>query len=499
MPVIASEDLREDSPSSQAATAPNHTLPLASPGEIPARQGPCAAAASAVLAGGDIVLAVLCTVAAYILAVGNPDGLAICVLLYAACTVSGTHLAGVHNPIESRKANELALRVLIGAFASFVAATTVVLAWPGMPVGWPVVAGYHLLVLPLLMAWHLLGSRRTRARFKPESIAVVGHREAVSEIARAISGNNFFRLGMVATPSSSGTILVSTKNEPPAPTAIEDLPSIVARQEIGSIAVLDSGRNFSAELYRQLWNCRNSGIDVLDTGACIEMLEGKLPLDHLDGWHTPSLSFPGWDRALDDKLKRACDIVLALAGMVVCAPVMLIAAAGIRWSDGGPVIYTQKRVGQRGRTFTIYKFRTMGVDAEPDGAEVYFVQDDPRPFPFGRFLRNTYLDELPQLWNVLKGNMSMIGPRPERPVAVSKLRQQIPYYDARHVAMPGITGWAQIRWLRRHHDGDLVAQTRIKLEYDLYYIRYRNILWDMHIAAKTALVMLEALWLSRRA
>ncbi len=444
-----------------------------------------------------MVLAGLCTVAAYVLGGGNADGLAICVLLCGACTVAGMHLAGVYNPMESRRTNELALRIFMGVIVSSALTATVVLVWPAMPLGWPGIAGYHLLVVPVFVVWHLWGSSRIRGRFTPATIAVVGHRETVLEIARTISSNNFFRLGMVATPSSTGAVLISTKNKSAAPTAVEDLPSIVARHGIGSIAVLDSGRKFSDELYRQLWNCRNLGVDVLDPVTCVEMLEGKLPLDQLDGWHTPSMSFPGWDRAFDDKLKRVFDVVLALVGMVVCAPVMLIAATGIRWSDSGPVIYTQKRVGQRGRTFTIYKFRTMMVDAEPDGSEVLLPpQEDTRPFSFGRFLRNTHLDELPQLWNVLKGDMSMIGPRPERPLAVRTYRRRVPYYDARHVATPGITGWAQLRWPRYHHHGDLVTQARIKLEYDLYYVRYRNILWDIHIAARTVWVMLEALWLN---
>lgn len=508
MPVSVPEGLREYSSSNQAATAPtaisvsvarppNHTLLPALMTTISARQkGLPVAATSAVLASGDMVLAGLCTVAAYVLAGGNADGLAICVLLCGACTVAGMHIAGVYNLTESRKTNELALRILMGVLASSALTATVVLAWPAMPLGWPGVARYHLLVVPVFVVWHLWGSRWMRGRFMPATIAVVGHGEAVLEIAQAISSNNFFRLGMVATPSSTGAVLISTKNKSAAPIAVEDLPSIVARHGIESIAVLDSGRKFSDELYRQLWNCRNSGVDVLDPVTCVEVLEGKLPLDHIHGWHTPSMSFPGWDHAFDNKLKRIFDVVLALVGMVVCAPVMLIAATGIRWSDSGPVIYTQKRVGQRGRTFTIYKFRTMMVDAEPDGSEVISHLQDPRPFPFGRFLRNTHLDELPQLWNVLKGDMSMIGPRPERPLAVRTCRRHIPYYDARHVAMPGITGWTQIRWPRCHHHGDLVTQARTKLEYDLYYVRYRNIVWDIHIAAKTVWVILEALWLN---
>lgn len=513
MPLSTLRDLYEDPPASRAATAPTgraempaeairDSQPLASPWQLPAGRSFRIAATTAALAAGDLVVAGLCATAAHFLVVGHPGGLPAAVFLFGICTGAGMHLAGVHYPKESRKANVLALRVFLGVAASLVATVAILVAWPVAPVDRFVVAGYYLLALPVLMAWHMLGSSRTRTRFKPDSIAVVGSQKAASEVARSISQNDAFRLGLVVTPSPSGAVLVSKGGTSPALASVEDIPSIIAREGIGSIAVADSTSKHSVELHRQMWNCRNMGIDVLDIGACMEMLDKKLALDRMGAWHTPSLSFPGWDRALDDKLKRICDIAMAVTGMVLGAPVMLAAAAAIRWSDGGPVIYAQKRVGLRGRTYKMYKFRSMIVDAEPDGRprwSLVSLADDPRAFPVGRFLRNTHLDELPQLWNVLKGDMSMIGPRPERPELVAELRPQIPHYDARHVTRPGITGWSQLRWFRHDYSGRMVEDTRKKLEYDLYYVRYRNILWDLHIAAKTVVVMVEALWLNRRA
>lgn len=512
MPLNAPRDLYEDPAASGAAAAPAghaETTPefqqLASPWQLPASRSYRLAATTAVLAASDLVVAGLCAAFAHFLAVGHLGGSAVAVLLFGLCTVAGMHLAGVHYPKESRKANELALRVLFGVTVSFVPTMTVLLAWPAAPVGRSVVAVYYLLALPLLMAWHLLGLSRTRARFKPDSIAVVGPPETVSEVARSIARNDSFGLGLVITPSPSGAVFVSDGKAAPTLAAVEDIPSIIAREGIGSIAVANSTTRHSVELYRQLWNCRNMGIDVLDIGACLEMLDKKLALDRLDAWHTPSLSFPGWDRALDDRLKRICDIVMAVTGMILSAPVMLAAAVAIRWSDGGPVIFAQERVGLRGRTYRMYKFRSMTVDAgdaEPDSrARWSFVTllDDPRAFPVGRLLRNTHMDELPQLWNVLKGDMSMIGPRPERPELVAELRQKIPHYDARHATRPGISGWTQLQWPRCKYTGCMVEDTRAKLEYELYYVRYRNVLWDVHIAAKTVLFVLEAFWPHRNA
>ena len=512
MPLSTLRDLYEDPPASRTSTAPEtrpetpadamrDRQPLALPWQLPAGRSYQLAVATAVLAASDLVVAGLCATAAHFLVVGHPGGLPSTVLLFGICTGAGLHLAGVHHPKESREANALALRVFFGVAASFVATVGVLLVWPAV-VDRFVVAGYHLLALPAFMAWHLLGSSRTRTRFKPDSIAVVGSQEIASEVARSISQNNAFRLGLVVTPTASGAVLVSKGEAPSALVSVEDIPSIIAREGIGSIAVADSTGTHSMELHRQMWNCRNMGIDVLDIGACMEMLDKKLALDRMGTWHTPSLSFPGWDRALDDKLKRICDIAMAVTGMILGAPVMLAAAVAIRWSDGGPVIYTQERVGLGGRTYKMYKFRSMIVDAEPDRRprwSLVSLADDPRAFAVGRFLRNTHLDELPQLWNVFKGNMSMIGPRPERPELVAELRPQIPHYDARHVTKPGITGWCQLHRPRRDYSGRMVEDTRAKLEYDLYYVRYRNVLWDLHIAAKTVVVMVEALWPNRRA
>lgn len=473
-------------------------LAPASPWQLPARRNFRLVAVAVILAVGDLIVAALCAAVVHLRTVGSPGGLAATVLLFGVCTVAGMHLTGTHYPKESRRANELALRVLLGVVASCIATVAVSLAWP--IVGRSGIVAYYLLALPSLTVWHLLGSRRPRAWFRPDSIAVVGSQEIASKIARSISDNDAFRLGPVLVPSPSGAVRVYNRgNASGAVAAVEDIPSIIDRENIGAIAVASALNRQSAELYRQLWNCRNKGIDVVDIEACLEMIDKKLSLDRLDAWHTPSLSFPGWDRRLDDKLKRIGDIFMAITGLILCAPVMLAVAAVIRWSDGGPVFYSQQRVGLLGRTYTLYKLRSMKTNAEPDGRPVFACVNDPRAFPFGRFIRHTHLDELPQLWNVLKGDMSMIGPRPERPPFVAQIRREVRYYDARHVTRPGITGWAQLNWPQCKHSGHPLEDARNKLEYELYYIRYRNILWDIHIAAKTVVFMLEALWRYRRA
>jgi lipopolysaccharide/colanic/teichoic acid biosynthesis glycosyltransferase len=147
----------------------------------------------------------------------------------------------------------------------------------------------------------------------------------------------------------------------------------------------------------------------------------------------------------------------------------------------GPVLYHQERVGKDGRVFTIRKFRSMRTDAEQGTGAVWSIAGDPRVTPFGRFLRRTRLDELPQLWNVLSGDMSLVGPRPERPEFVTALKEQIPFYGQRHAVRPGVTGWAQVR----HDYASSVADSLEKLQYDLFYVKNMSIAFDLFIALET--------------
>jgi exopolysaccharide biosynthesis polyprenyl glycosylphosphotransferase len=176
---------------------------------------------------------------------------------------------------------------------------------------------------------------------------------------------------------------------------------------------------------------------------------------------------------------------VAVVGIVVSIPVMLLAALAVRLSSPGPVLYRQKRVGLNGAPFTLYKFRSMGADAEADTGAVWASKDDPRITRVGRMLRKLRIDELPQLLNVLKGEMSMVGPRPERPELVAKLTE-IPFYRQRHCVRPGITGWAQINYKY----GDTIEDTITKLEYDLYYIKNMSLGLDSFIIFHTLKTML---------
>ncbi len=179
-------------------------------------------------------------------------------------------------------------------------------------------------------------------------------------------------------------------------------------------------------------------------------------------------------------------LLISLVAVLIASPIMLVTALAVRLTSKGPILYRQRRVGMNGHVFTVYKFRSMYVDAEARTGAVWATKDDPRITPLGKWLRKLRLDELPQFWNVLTGDMSVVGPRPERPEFVDMLAQQIPYYRQRLAVKPGITGWAQIN----HKYGDTLVDSMIKLEYDLYYIKHLAPALDFYIIFHTIKVML---------
>jgi sugar transferase (PEP-CTERM system associated) len=180
-------------------------------------------------------------------------------------------------------------------------------------------------------------------------------------------------------------------------------------------------------------------------------------------------------------MKRAMDIGIAALGLLLALPLMAVVAVAIKLTSPGPVLYAQQRVGKAGRVFTIYKFRSMRQNAEAGTGAVWAQRNDARITPVGRFLRRSRLDEIPQLWNALVGDMSVVGPRPERPEFVDDLTRQIPFYGQRHVVKPGVTGWAQVRYTY----GASVEDALQKLQFDLYYIKNMSLALDLFIIFKT--------------
>ena len=267
---------------------------------------------------------------------------------------------------------------------------------------------------------------------------------------------------------------------------IQDLPALVeeTRPDLIVVAQMNRRGNFPA---KALIDCRMRGIQVEDWPTFYEKETGKILVTDLrPSWLIFSDGFVKTPRT--EIVKRLVDVALSLTGLVLALPVMAVVATAIKMESRGPALFRQPRLGQNGRVFILNKFRSMREDAEKDTGPVWALQQDPRVTRVGAFLRKTRLDELPQLFNVLVGDMSFIGPRPERPEFVYELQKQIPFYMERLSVKPGITGWAQVRY----RYGASVEDALEKLQYDLYYIKNLSLFLDLLILINTIQVVLFA-------
>jgi len=255
---------------------------------------------------------------------------------------------------------------------------------------------------------------------------------------------------------------------------------LVATADIGDALPVDD-----------LLRCKTEGYEVEDGHTFYERLLGRIFTAGLSPqWLIFSDGFvrPSQVRAV----KRVIDVIAATCLLVLTAPLCALVAVAIKLEDGGPVLFRQSRTGRRGTRFELYKFRSMQVDAEAETGPKWADNDDPRVTRIGRWIRLLRIDEIPQTWNVLRGEMSFVGPRPERPEFVANLQHVIPYYDQRHAVLPGITGWAQVNYPY----GATIEDARHKLEYDLYYLKNFSVLMDAFIMLRTIKIILFG-WGSR--
>ena len=276
---------------------------------------------------------------------------------------------------------------------------------------------------------------------------------------------------------ASGPRLANLPRHRPHPG--EPLLEMVRRLDVGHLLVsLEDRRGVLPT--GDLLACRLAGVTVEEGESLYERATGRIAVEAL----RPSyLIFnSGFSKSpLSELVKRIFDLVAATILLLLLWPMMLLTALAVRLDSKGPVLFRQERIGRYGQPFVLNKFRSMRVDAEKATGPVWAQKDDPRVTRVGRFLRKTRLDEFPQLFNVLAGSMSLVGPRPERRVFIDDLMKQIPYYDQRHTVQPGVTGWAQINYPY----GNTVEDALQKLQYDLFYIKYRSLFLDMSILVQT--------------
>jgi exopolysaccharide biosynthesis polyprenyl glycosylphosphotransferase len=258
------------------------------------------------------------------------------------------------------------------------------------------------------------------------------------------------------------------------------LDDIVRREGIGRVVIAEKDPQARAWLSSALVDLRLRGLQVVDAADFYEELFGKIWVEALSSeWFLHTKGFHHSRASV--ALKRLVDIVGALVLLLLTAPVMAAVAIAIKLDSPGPVLFRQFRVGLFGKPFVIYKFRSMRQNAESQSGPRWAVENDNRLTRIGGFLRKFRFDELPQVFNVLKGDMSLVGPRPERPCFLDKLTEAVPFYDLRHYVKPGITGWAQVKY----RYGASVYDTCRKLEYDIFYAKHRSFISDLTIMFQT--------------
>ncbi len=245
-------------------------------------------------------------------------------------------------------------------------------------------------------------------------------------------------------------------------------------------------QNDDDHINEQLMAARLNGIAISSMSLEYEKLMKKIPVEHIhDHWIVFESGFSLYSKQYVQRIKRIIDISLSIFGLIITAPICLITAIIIKLESRGPIIFKQTRVGLGDKEFTVYKFRSMAQDAEKDGAK-WAEKNDARVTKFGKIIRKFRIDELPQFWNILIGDMSLIGPRPEQPAFVRQLEKRIPYYSIRHTIKPGLSGWAQINYPYGATEEDALN----KLEYELYYIKNMSVLLEIKIILKTIGVMI---------
>lgn len=302
------------------------------------------------------------------------------------------------------------------------------------------------------------------------------------EAARA-APHEFDPLGFVDDdPSLAGTVIDGVP-------VVADHTSLIAQaQALGATdLVLAVPRNLRGGLFAALMEARERGLVVTPMAVFYEQVTGRLPVEHIgDHWAVALPLDPADSRGLYRGLKRGSELLMGTLGLVVLALLLPFVAIALRLDSKGPVFYRQMRTGKGGEPFSLWKLRTMRVDAEAEGPQ-WADESDPRVTRVGRWLRRTRLDELPQAINVVRGEMSVVGPRPERPEFVGRLAQKIPFYRARHAVRPGVTGWAAI------HQGYAGSEEEalIRLQYDLYYLKHQSVLLDAYILLRTVSTVLR--------
>lgn len=308
------------------------------------------------------------------------------------------------------------------------------------------------------------------AGFKGLNVAIIGTNPQAIELAQEIENN----------PQLGYRLKLFLKQE----NEFKNLKNILIAQKI-DLAIITPEVYSSLDVIQNLFECLRHKIDFVNLPAFYEQFAKKIPISAINQiWFLENISQN--NKGFYEFGKRIFDFISGLLLLIITLPLWVIIAVIIKLEPSGPVFYTQTRIGQNGKAFKLKKFRTMKKDAEKDGPKMA-QKNDPRVTKFGRFLRKTRLDELPQLWNIIKGEMSFVGPRAERPEFMEDLKKTIPFYKERYLIKPGLSGWAQIKY----GYSSSIGENFEKVQYDLYYVKNRSFLFDLGIILRTINIILR--------
>ena len=379
---------------------------------------------------------------------------------------------------------ELIVRLLQAVGAASIVLAALYFTIPALMIGDGIFVSSLFVFLVGILGWRLLFNRLTGSLKMQERILVVGTGDTARKVARQILDQRDFAYSVIGFIDDDASRIGERIVNPAIIGTPADIPGMIARHEIDRIVVGLADRRGKLPVV-ELLQAKMAGIRVEDATTTYERVTGKILIDDLrpswlifsDGFRVSRAT--RWT-------KRTIDLMLSFTMAVLSFPLMVLTAMAIRLESKGPVLYCQERVGENGRTFTLCKFRSMRTDAEQGGTPIWARDGDDRVTRVGRFIRKTRLDELPQLWNVVRGDMSFVGPRPERPYFVSELAREIPFYQQRHAVKPGLTGWAQVKY----RYGSSLEDAMEKLRYDLYYIKHLSVFFDLTIVFDTVKVVL---------
>ena len=378
---------------------------------------------------------------------------------------------------------ELVVRLLQAAGAASIVLAALYFVLPALMIGDGIFVSALFVFMVGIFGWRLLFNSLSRSLRLSERILIVGTGDTARKVTRQILDQHDFAYNVVGFIDDDASRIGERIVNPGIVGTPADISRLISEHRIDRIIVGLADRRGKLPV-DELLHAKLRGVRVEDATTTYERMTGKILIDDLrpswlifsDGFHVSRLT--RWT-------KRAIDLTLSLVLAIVAAPFMLLTAIAVALESGFPILYCQERVGENGRPFTLCKFRSMRKDAE-NGQPIWAKDGDERVTRIGRFIRTTRLDELPQIWNVLRGDMSFVGPRPERPFFVAELAKEIPFYMQRHAVKPGLTGWAQVKY----RYGSSIEDAMEKLRYDLYYIKHLSIFFDLTIVFDTVKVVL---------